>query len=205
MKKALFFTIIFLIGLSAFSQEECHDIIFTDDGNRMIFNCCIQEVVDGNTVVYTKDGKLGRIRAVAVTNDGQYYELEGPAEPAEKPAVVLEIDPDKYRGKDYKYYERLFYGARTRQRIGILFTFSGLGLEIAGIVMSNKDNLTTAEMNRAAGIYLAGAILENLGIPLWISGGIKKANNRKAMKKIKKQQDIYLGWNSYGVGVGFRF
>lgn len=76
MKKIfLLFCPLILSHLNVFAQEECKDIIYTEEGNNIIFDCCVKEVKNGNIVSYTKEGDTLNVVAVAITKDGQYIDL----------------------------------------------------------------------------------------------------------------------------------
>ena len=205
MKRAVIFFVIVLSAWSARAQNECKDIIYTQEGDKIFFNCCILEVRNVNDVVYIKGNDTLNVRAYAITKDGEYLELvKNPNKP-----LVTEQDEitgrELYRGKPYAYYEKLFYGSRTRQGVGVFLTLLGVGLEVGGFVIASNQYVTDSELNTAGNLILIGSLMETLGIPLWISGGIRKANNRKAMEEMKKNSSLSLGFNNYGVGMVYRF
>jgi hypothetical protein len=53
-------------------------------------------------------------------------------------------------------------------------------------------------------IFVAGIVLENIGIPLWIAGGIKRGNNLQVMEMIESRGDLSFGPTRHGVGFRFR-
>jgi len=80
-----------------------------------------------------------------------------------------------------------------------------VGLEVGGYVIANCKNVNQQEMVTAGNLVLIGSLMEAVGIPLLISGGIRKANNRKAMEEIERNQGLTLGLQQYGFGLGWRF
>jgi hypothetical protein len=46
---------------------------------------------------------------------------------------------------------------------------------------------------------------ETKGLPLWISGGIRKANNRKAMEEIERMNGLTIGPGKCGIGLVYKF
>lgn len=204
MKRSVIFYACVLFALSAFAQNECKDIIYCQEGNRILFDCCILEVRNSTDVTYAKGGDTLSVSAYAITKDGEYLELvKNPNKPAE-----VQQEPTEqglYRGHDYKYYERLFYGSRKREGFGVFLTLLGVGLEIGGIVIASDTYATDKELTTAGNLILVGSLCETIGIPLWISGGVRKANNRRAMLEIKHNQGLSLGANSYGFGLVYRF
>lgn len=205
MKRPLLILVIVINVLSAFTQQDCQDMIFTDDGNRIIFNCCIQDVKNGNVVIYSKEGKVASTKAVAITKDGQFVELVKETQQVEMNYIQQFGDDILYKGHNYRYYEEIYFRARTRQAFGVVMTFLGAGLEIAGFVIISKEYVTEEELNRGSAYLLLGGLCANAGVPLWISGSVKKANNKQAMGEIKRYKDLTFGPNEHGVGFTLRF
>lgn len=205
MKRAVIFGLLLFSVCYVRAQNECKDIIYTQEGDKILFNCCILEVRDANDVIYIKGNDTLDVRAYAITKDGEYLELvKNLNKPTE--AVMHEIgDPEIYRGHNYAYYQRLYYGSKKRQGVGIFLTMLGVGLEVGGFIMASNQYVTDEELTTAGNLILIGSLMETVGIPLWISGGIRKANNRKAMEEIEKNRGLSLGFNNYGVGVRYRF
>ena len=50
-------------------------------------------------------------------------------------------------------------------------------------------------------MYWGGALLTDLGIVLWISGGIKSKNNKRAMELTKRNVNLSFGPTMNGVGL----
>lgn len=196
---------LFLSWLSSYAQESCKDIIYTAEEQNIIFDCCIKEVRNGNVVWYVKDGDTLNATATAISKDGKFMELSKfPQQQARHEVPLAEAD-NQYRGHDYEYYSSLYKGATVRIGVGAFFTLIGVGLEVSGIVMSNKLGATNLDKDKAAKLIIAGAVFESLGIPLWISGGIRRANNQRAMEEIKRQQSITFGATPSGIGLSYNF
>ena len=118
------------------TQEECKDIIYPTDGKSIIFNCCIDEVKDGNIVYFVKEGKGYIVEAIAVNKDGRYIELtpgEGRQEPVE---VVPQVETPTglYKEHDYNYAIQ-HMKATTQKRVGVVLTLVGTGMTIGGLAM----------------------------------------------------------------------
>lgn len=106
-----------------------------------------------------------------------------------------------YRDHDYDYYGRLRSGALTKRNIGIGLTVAGISSVIAGAV-----GLANSPGNKSASILLlSGAIISDVGIVLWISGGIKASNNKEAMEMTKRNTNISFRTTSNGVGLVLNF
>jgi hypothetical protein len=195
-----------MLALSSLAQKECKDIIYSQEGEKILFDCCILEVRNTNNVLYIKGGDTLNVLANGITKDGQYIELVKNPNKVVDQAHPEETDQGLYRGHNYAYYEKLFNGSRTREGFGVFFTLLGIGLESAGIIIAANQYATDDELATAGSCLLFGSLFECVGIPLWISGGVRKANNRRAMEDIKQNKgELSLGMSSYGFGLRYRF
>lgn len=202
MKKLFLFIAIVFSGMLMQAQDECTDIIYPADGGSIIFNCCITDVSQGNIVSYTKDSISGIIVAVAISKDGQYVDLKKYKSSLDSKAETVNEPDGLYRGHNYDYYSKQYNRASSRQVFGAFLTVFGLGLEIGGLVMANRSSSN----NRAAtNLYIAGAISFTIGFPLLISGGAKKANNKRAMEECKRNANLSLGATNNGLGLVLNF
>ena len=181
------------------------DIIYPAEGGNIIFNCKINEVKNGNTVHFTKDSISSAVEAVAITKDGIYIDLDH---------YVKKLSRDKsssqgseqsglYRGHDYKYYQKLYNQAKGSAGFGSFMTILGLGGTIAGTIMTLDDKVKNDETARI--LYIAGAISFNIGMPVWISGAVKAANNKRAMDMTKRNTNLSFRTTNHGVGLVFNF
>lgn len=205
MKRLAIFYAIMLFAMSAWSQHECKDVIYSQDGDKILFNCCILEVRNVNNVIYIKEGDTLSTPAYAIHKDGEYFELvKNPHKPVEQ-KISDPGDPEMYRGHNYAYYQRLFYGSKKRQGVGVFLTVLGVGLEIGGFVIASNEYATDNELVTAGNLLLIGSLMETVGIPLWISGAVRKGNNRKAMQEIERQRGLTIGVNKSGFGLAYRF
>lgn len=205
MKRSSLLFALFVPIFTAFSQEECEDMIYTIKENRILFNCCIEEVVNGNMVIFLKDGERDSVAAYAVNKGGQFLELVRQGEPlAEKP-LESAYDPNLYKGYTYAYYEDLLRRSKNIQGFGLTITVVGLGLGIAGTVglMDNFGHWNDEGLQ--AKLLLAGVILFNVGMPVMISGSVMRSNNKKALGIIQTQKGLSLGITNYGVSLTYRF
>ena len=211
MKRSAIIIAILLSIVLVNAQEECKDIIYPTDGKSIIFNCCIDEVKDGNIVYFVKEGKGYIVEAIAVNKDGRYIELT-PGEGQQQPVEVVpqvETPTGLYKGHDYKYYNIQFIKATTQKHVGVILTLVGTGMTIGGLAMlvneANKYYYNENNVIVGAMLYINGIIMVNIGIPLWIAGGIKRSNNRKAMEATKRNANLSLGITGNGAGLVLRF
>ena len=181
------------------------DIIYPAEGGNIIFDCKINEVKNGNNVHFTKDSISATVKAVAITKDGRYIDLEVYVNKMNRDNISTNNSTqlDFYRGQNHDYYKKLYKESKSDVRFGCYMTILGLGGTIGGIVMSRDDK----EANDKAGtiITIAGVILFNIGIPYWISGAVKAANNKKAMEMTKRNTNLSFSTTNNGVGLVFNF
>lgn len=194
-----------LLCMATFSQKVCKDAIYPQNGGRTIFDCCVLDITGGNEVLYCKDGDTLSITARAVSKSGAYFELQKyqdqGIEEQPKPSDEIYL----YKGYNYEYYENLYYRAGVQQGIGVFLSILGVGLEVTGVVMANKGELYSKSYETGTKLIWLGSFCEVFGIPLWISGGIRKANNRKAMEEIDHLKSLTFGSNPNGIGLSYKF
>jgi hypothetical protein len=178
---------IILIGtfMTSFSQS---DIIYPLDGSNPIIECEITVIHNGNIVYYLKNETPRWVEAKSIKIKGLYTELN--ANNSNDNGLKSNI-PNKqgvYRGHNYNYYQNLRIKSTNQRDAGMFMFFLGFGCEVAGYLMVIDDKIT----NDGAGqiLILGGAILSNIGIPLWIAGGVKRANNKKAMELTQDKMNI---------------
>lgn len=177
-----------------------------------IVDCCIIEVKYGNVVSYIKDNERYIVEASRIVKDGKSYDLLAYApnpelEELEADTEMLNAEPGTYREHDYEYYQLKFKGATQQRGFGIFLTVTGLAANVTSIVLASDGKTENDGLGVALNVY--GIIGFNIGLPLWISGGIKRANNRRAMKKAKagsgSSQELRFGAIAHGVGLAFSF
>jgi hypothetical protein len=114
-----------------------------------------------------------------------------------------------YKGKPESYYRDLAKKASNLKSKGILLTTLGfVGMTTGYIVSSTSDGIDSDSQNRTGAlIFLSGSILMDIGIPLWIYGGIKRSNNiRAANLSIKNHTSgIYFRPVNTGIGLVYLF
>jgi hypothetical protein len=204
MKKALTLCMILFASITVHAQDECSDIIYLGDGENMIFKVCIDEIRNGNMVYYTKAGKLDSVSATAVNVDGQHIDLSQFEKQNIHDTIKVsdaEIVPET---RDYDYYNDQYNKASKQKTIGTYLTFSGAFMSITGYIL--LSNNTSEEYKQPLGgvLFVIGTVALNVGIPLWISGSVKRANNARAMESVKSV-GLSLETSTNGVGLVLRF
>jgi hypothetical protein len=92
--------------------------------------------------------------------------------------------------------------AKRPKRVGVILTTVGISGGIFFSLFAVNNDFVGDSRNDAL-IY--NAIVTNVGVSLWISGGIIAANNKKAMEKIKPNADLSFRTTNNGVGLVMRF
>ena len=119
----------------------------------------------------------------------------------------VQDEPGKYRGHDYDYYHMKYKGATQQWGLGIALAITGAAANITSIVLATDNNYRNDGTGVILNVY--GIIAFNIGVPLWISGGIKRANNRQAMKKARANtasiRSLKFGTTSHGLVLCFSF
>lgn len=123
-------------------------------------------------------------------------------------------DDDLYNGHGYNYYLGLYNDASKIRKAGRILIFTGLPASVVGLIIfgvgygkawGNDDG---AVVYAGSGLFLftAGFIALNVGIPMAISGSIKRKNNRKAMdagwpNRNPEQVNLSFGTTRDGIGL----
>jgi hypothetical protein len=204
MKNLLLIFALSFSCISAFNQDECKDKIYPVDNKNIIFDCCIYEVKEGNTVYYTREGDSLMIVAASITKDGRHIDLMNGAGQIENEGSPV-LPTGLYKDHDYEYYQKIYKSATAKRGAGIVLTIMGVGIVITGIVIQGKDNNSMKNNLNGGALLALGFIFETIGIPLWISGGVKRANNKKAMEEIQKNMNLSFGASRYGIGLTLKF
>lgn len=204
MKNILLLLAIIFTSNVLMSQNSGSDIIFPTGDKPTIRDCKIIDVQHGNVVFYSKGGIEERIEALSIKKDGKFIDLTETSVSA--PKLNTENNTNNnglYKGYNYEYYHSLSRKARGTKSFGVIFTLLGLGAMVASS-LNASDNGYASETDQT--IYLAGFITFNIGIPLWISGGVKNKNNKKAMSRCQNPNySVNLGSTQNGFGLVMRF
>ncbi len=164
------------------------DIIYPAKSKISIYNCKITEVRDGNIVHFNKDSVPDTVEAVAISKDGNYITL-GTGE------MAIYHSQNRLYNEHYNYYEKKYKRAKINKIFGVVLTIAGFGAQVYGLANDTFTNMY---------IFYGGAIVFNVGLPLWISGGIKASNNKKAMNRTKNI-NLSLSTTNNGVGLVLNF
>lgn len=213
MKKALLLIISVVYGLGLIAQDSNDDIIYPLNKRKAIMQCQILEITEGNLVLYMLDGIDYETKAIAVKRDGKYIDLK---EFDIKPIVEIQSDNDNldelYRGENYNYYFKESKKAKKLKATGMFFTALGIGTSVIGFrglksyIEANVEISSSKAATNSSLLFITGLVIMDIGIPLWVAGGIKNSNNKKAMKKCKKPNpSLSLGISTDGIGLVYKF
>lgn len=200
MKKVFLFLAIVYSGMLIQAQEKCADAVHPTESRKSILNCCIKDIKDGNVVVYTKGRKTYEIEAVAINYNGEYGDLTNDNSSI-RSKVLADNNPDNlYKGHNCDYYNNKYRQGTTQKWAGVILTSCGLGIAIAGGIYGANQNLDVLGTS-----VLSGFVISSAGAALWISGGIKRTKNNKALEECKRTMNLSLGTTNNGVGLVLNF
>lgn len=168
------------------------DIVYLMDGDSVV-DCTIKEVANGDWVWYVKGETDFRIRSTGIIRGGLYLSLPLPTINEEETNGVY---PYLYQGRGYTYYHKRYRQGILYRNTGRVLTFSGFGLAGMGLYMI----LFGHDQHNGEQVYMAGTLVGNLGIGLWVGGGMRTANSRIAIEKCKTEVKLSFGVHKHGVG-----
>lgn len=207
--KSIFFIIISLFFLNpAFSQNKHNDVIYPVSENDSITDCHIIKIKGWNTIIFEKDDFQDTVLAIAAVKNGRFIdfrtrnEIKNNAYPE-----IFSVTDEKNVYKGEKYYRLQYQQAKKQKNGGATLTLIGLFTGITSYVIidnNNKKYKPTGSIVNAA--FIGGAVLFNVGVPIWISGGIKEKRSEEAMLyHQRKDLSVNLGITNNGVGIVFGF
>lgn len=207
MKKLIIVLVLFCNVILLVAQEDYEnprDVIYPYDENiTTIRGVKIVDIVEGNIVLYHRDDKGYQIKASSVYRNGEYIVLSNEIDYSNstfKNTQSTKKSTNYMTDPEYLRYTALYEGAKRRMGAGGFFTIFGTAGIVAGAIMLYDD---TSQNDQAAAIlYLSGSLAFNIGLPLWISGGVRKRNNYNAMQKRMNELTLSFGPSSSGQGVG---
>jgi len=215
--KIIFTFLLLIIGIHLMAQNSSNDIIYPIDEAKPIKNCKIIRIENGNLVFYTLMGKERSIKAMLIKKDGKYIDL---SEDENKANTEIEIiNPEQNSNpqiiyeeriiiKDYNYFHHEYQRAKKIEKLGVIITVVGAGLSGFGFTSRSRGESTEdATASKLGSVMLiSGLAMVSVGIPLWISGGIKSRNNKAAMDQLKTPKTSFnLGISENGLAIVFVF
>lgn len=192
MKSKLIFLMLVMVGMVAQAQK---DVVYKTDGDSIV-DCKILEINVGNLVDYSKASYHYQVEAIAILINGEYINLSDPL--MEESLALAKVAGKSVQTLDYDYYEETYLQARSVRNTGRTLVL--LGLTSCAVSVVTYNHFTTEGIPLA--LFFAGGVMGDLGIALWIYGGIKSSNNLKAMKRSKP--DVSLSFGGTANGVGFK-
>jgi len=192
MKKLLLLLITLVLSNLLIQAQDCKDVVYPTKGRSVIFNCCIDEVNNGNRVLFTKDGITESIEAISIIKDGQTLNLISLNSDTLSNAV--------YRGHNYRYYDEKYRQATIKKNVGMIISAIGLVEAIAGALLIESGNEPFPQI-----LIFAGAVAFSVGIPIAISGGVEASNNLKAREMSKLNASLTFGTTPHGLGLVLHF
>ena len=75
---------------------------------------------------------------------------------------------------------------------------------MAGLILLSNNSSEKYKQPLGTVLFVAGTGMQTAGIPLWISGGIKRRNNKKAMEELERL-GLAIRASSHGIGLFLNF
>ena len=212
MKKLFTLLIISLISISTYAQGSSNDIIYPIDESKPIKNCKIINIENGNMVFYLLNGNEKSIKAMLVKKNGEYIDLSED-EAKTKETDQNNISPkltreENIKDQDYNYYHQEYTSGQKRKKLGLVISTIGAGFSFFGYTTFNKGESSNNDTASSLGavLTLSGITMVAVGVPLWISGEIKSARNKKEMEKHSApNMSLNIGISKNGIGLVFTF
>jgi len=90
---------------------------------------------------------------------------------------------------DFDYSQQTYNESKRISHNGMMMAFVGAAFCGAGIYLEESGNGGFI----GAVLFFGGGLMANAGIPIWISSGIKAANNRKALDRCRQEVTLSFG------------
>jgi len=110
-----------------------------------------------------------------------------------------------YQDHDYYYYKQLYDESQSRQVLGIILTGIGIEIELAWLTTKLINDSSYHANFYSKDMTIVGLAYISFGLPLFISGAIRGANNRIAMDEIKLANKLSVGLKPDGIAITYRF
>lgn len=206
MKKLILLSVVILYGINGMAQyrNKCYDIVHPANKSENIFNCCINDIRNGNIVVFTKKSKTYEVEAFAINLCGEYFELNN----NDVDSIKIKINPyRRYQWDKYEFYKLNFEQAKRTRNKGIGFIVAGTALTVGGIVLVERNFDFSGNGKAMAGLIMAiaGPGLFIPGIVFTVKGRQNRVYYKNAMEQSLKNKHLSLGITSNGVGLVLKF
>lgn len=122
-------------------------------------------------------------------SDEQYKNLQ----------IFVSESDSLHNGHNYDYYNTIFKKATKQRNAGISLTSAAVGLYVGALIASGTN------LNITSVLFFSSVATLSAGVPLWIVGGMKRKNNRKAMEQIKRNVSISFRTTNNGIALVLNF
>lgn len=103
---------------------------------------------------------------------------------------------------NYEHYKSEFEKADKTMKVGMGITLAGVAFTGIGLVIVFSSQSWDG-MYAGAAMFLIGGIMAVTGTPIWIAGGVRRHNNKIAMRKAKTE--LSFGSTKNGIGLTLSF
>ena len=109
-----------------------------------------------------------------------------------------------YNGHNYEYYHKKYKNATIQRNIGLGISVAGIAILTGGLIAVVSEGVLSSSEKQER-VMLIGFVTTSVGVPIWISGNLKKSNNKKAMKQAISNSSLTFGITYNGVGLVYNF
>lgn len=204
MKKLILLSLTILFSIQTMAQHMCNDIVHPTQYKKSILKCCINDIKNGNIVVYTKKSKTYEVEAFAINLNGVYFELNN----NDLDSIRGNINPYRqYQWDKYEFYKLNFEQAKRTTFKGLFLVVAGAGLTTGGIVLVERNFSFNGSNAAVAGLIMAvaGPGLFIPGIVFTVKGRQNRVYYKNAMEQSIKNKHLSLGITNNGVGLVYNF
>lgn len=208
MKPYIIIIILFISSLFSFAQNKYKDVIYPEPGLDSIADCHILKIRKWNTIIYEKDDAQDTVKAIAVVKKGRFIDFRSREEIKNNTYPILNSPPIQKEEEiltGEELYQFNYKKAVNQKRTGLVVACIGVGCSITAIysLSQNGDFLSPS---LSSSIFIAGGVLFNFGVPMWISNSVKAKKSKEAILKFQdKQISMNIGVTNNGAGLVIKF
>lgn len=206
MKSFYLLILVVLSSLVSHSQNSFTDLIYPIHGNDSIANCHILKIRKWNIIVYEKNDYQDTVKAIAVIKKGRFIDFRSREEIKNNAYPILNSPPiieELPIGEEY--YQFKYRKSITQKKTALIVACLGVGCSLTALYSSAKGgDFLPYTVNSS--LFIAGGVLFNFGVPMWISNSIKAKRNKEAMLRYQeKNVSVNVGFTNNGAGLVIKF
>lgn len=208
MKPFLIITILLISSLFSFAQNKFKDVIYPEPGLDSISDCHILKIRKWNIIIYEKEDAQDTVKAIAVVKKGRFIDFRSKEEIQNNTYPILNSPPIQKEEEvlvGLESYQYNYKKAINQKRSSLIVACIGVGCSLTAIysLSQNGDFLSPS---LSSSIFIAGGVLFNFGVPMWISNSVKaKKSKESILKHQDKEISMNVGITNNGIGLIVNF